>query len=126
VSIDVSQSGIQLDTLKTLDKFEPSGNARKYSFLNNLKYNALGARTLGFKMVENTIPLGQSLYVLGEALLEAKRINIVRPRDSKTPFIVSVRSEDDIVRANNRSANIALVVAVLIALAGILTMIFMR
>ncbi|TET51130.1 MAG: hypothetical protein E3J58_02555, partial [Actinomycetota bacterium] len=54
MSIDVSQSGIQLDTLKTLDKFEPSGNARKYSFLNNLKYNALGSRTLGFKMVENT------------------------------------------------------------------------
>jgi len=77
-------------------------------------------------MVENTIPLGQSLYVLGEALLEAKRINIVRPRDSKTPFIVSVRSEDDIVRANNRNANIALVLAILIALAGILTMIFMR
>ena len=126
VYIDASQSGIQLDTLKTLDKFEPSGNAKKYGFLDNLKYSALGSRTLGFKMVENTIPLGQSLYVLGEALLEAKKINIIRPGDSKTPFIVSVRSEDDIVKANNRSANIALVFAILIALAGILTMIFMR
>jgi hypothetical protein len=126
VSIDASQSGIQLDTLKTLDKFEPSASKSKYGFLDNLKYNALGSKTLGFKMVENTIPLGQSLYVLGEALLEGKKINIMRPRDSKKPFILSVRSEDDIVRSNNRNANIALVFAILIALAGILLMIFMR
>lgn len=77
-------------------------------------------------MVENTILLGQSLYVLGEALLEGKNINILRPRDSKKPFIVSVRSEEDIVRSNNKNANIALVFAILLALAGILIMIFMR
>jgi hypothetical protein len=77
-------------------------------------------------MVENTIQLGQSLYVLGDALLEGKKINIMRPRDSKKPFILSVKSEDDIVRSNNRSANIALVFAILLALAGLLIMIFMR
>ena len=126
VYIDTGQSGLTLETHKTFNKFEPSNNARKYSFLENLKFGALGSRTLGFKMVENTIQLGQSLYVLGEALLEGKKINILRPRDSKKPFIVSVRSEDDIVRSNNKNANIALVFAALLALAGILIMIFMR
>jgi len=126
VYIDITQPGLRLETHKTLNKFEPSNNARKYSFLENLKFGALGSRTLGFKMVENTIQLGQSLYVLGEALLEGKKINILRPGDSKKPFIVSVRSEDDIVRSNNKNANIALVFAVLLALAGILIMIFMR
>ena len=58
--------------------------------------------------------------------MKGKKINILRPRDSKKPFIVSVRSEDDIVRSNNKNANIALVFAALIALAGILIMIFMR
>ena len=126
VYIDAAQSGLRLETHKTFNKFEPSNNARKYSFLENLKFGALGSRTLGFKMVENTIQLGQSLYVLGEALLEGKKINILRPRDSKKPFIVSVRSEDDIVKSNNKNANIALVFAALLALAGILIMIFMR
>lgn len=126
VYIDAGQSGLKLDTLKTFSKFEPSINKRKYGFLDNLKYNAMGSKTLGFKMIENTIPLGQSLYLLGEALLEGKKINILRPRDSKKPFILSVKSEDDIVRSNNRSANIALVIAILVALAGILVMIFMR
>ncbi len=126
VSIDASQSGLKLDTLKTLDKFEPSGNAKKYSFLKAIKFSALGSRTLGFRMVENTIPLGQSLYLLGEALLEGGKINILTPRDKKKPFILSVKSEDEMVRANNRGANIALVIAILLALAGILLMIFMR
>jgi hypothetical protein len=126
VYIDIGQSGLRLETHKTFDKFEPSNKTRKYSFLENLKFSALGSRTLGFKMVENTIQLGQSLYVIGEALLEGKRINILRPRESKKPFIVSVRSEDDIVKSNNRSANIALGFAILIALVGILIMIFMR
>ncbi len=126
VYIDASQSGLKLDTLKTFDKFEPSGNAKNYSFLGSLKFSALGSRTLGFRMIENTIPLGQSLYLLGEALLEGGKINILTPRDKKKPFILSVKSEDDIVRANNRGANIALVFAALLALAGILIMIFMR
>ena len=126
VYINASQSGLRLDTLKTLDKFEPSSNANKYSFLDTLKFNALGSRTLGFRMVENTIPLGQSLYLLGEALLEGGKINILAPRDKKKPFILSVKSEDDIVRANNKGANIALIFAILIALAGILIMVFMR
>ncbi|MCJ7665806.1 MAG: E3 ubiquitin ligase family protein [Actinobacteria bacterium] len=126
VYIDTSLSGLQLTALKTLDKFEPSNNTNKNSFLDNLKFSALGSRTLGFRMVENTIPIGQALYVLGEAILEGGKINIIRPRESNKPFIVSVKSEEDIVKANNKSANIALIFAILIALAGILIMIFMH
>ena len=49
-----------------------------------------------------------------------------KPKEDDKPFIVSVRSEDDIVRSNNRSANIALAFAILLAVAGILIMVFMR
>jgi len=126
VYIDVSQSGLQLDTLKTLDKFEPANNIQNYSFFNNYRYNPMGARTLGFRMIEHTIPLKQSLYVLGEALLTGSRVNIEKPRDNKKPFIVSVKSEADIVQGNRTGAKVALVLGILLALAGILVMIFMR
>jgi hypothetical protein len=124
VYIDISQSGLQLDTLKTLDKFEPVNNIQRYSFFGSYSYGPMGARTLGFRMVENTIPLGGSLYVLGEANLAGGRVNIEKPVDGKKPFIVSVRNEADIVQGNKSSAKAALVFGILIALAGIILMIF--
>lgn len=126
VYIDISQSGLQLDTLKTLDNFEPVNNMQKYSFFNSIRYNPMGSRTLGFRMIENTIPLGQSLYVLGEALLVGARVNIEKPRDSKKPFIVSVKNEAEIVQGNKTGAKVALVLGILLAIAGVLVMIFMR
>lgn len=126
VYIDISQSGLQLDTLKTLDKFEPVNNIQKYSFFSSYRYNPMGARTLGFRMIENTIPLEQTLYVLGEACLVGARVNIEKPRDSKKPFIVSVKNEADIVQGNKTGAKVALVFGILLAVAGILVMIFMR
>jgi hypothetical protein len=80
VEIDISQSGLQLDTLKTLDKFEPVNNINRYRFFGNFKYKNMGLKTLGFRMLENTIPLGQSLYVLGEAILDgAGRVILGKP-----------------------------------------------
>ncbi|MCD4669198.1 MAG: E3 ubiquitin ligase family protein [Actinomycetia bacterium] len=126
VYIDVSQSGLKLDALKTLDRFESENSVKKYNFLSNLQYNNRGARTLGFRMIEKTIPMGQSLYVLGEAWLEGLKVKIGRPREEKKPFIVSVRSEADIVQANINSARIALAIGIMIAIAGVFVMIFMK
>lgn len=126
VYIDVSQSGMQLETVKTLDKFEPVNNLQQYNFFGSYRYNSMGARTLGFRMTEKTIPLGQSLYVLGEAWLEGTKVNIGRPMDKKKPFIVSVRNEADIVQGNKTGANVALIFGILLAVAGILVMIFMH
>jgi len=126
VYIDVSQSGMQIETVKTLDKFEPVNNLQQYSFFGSYRYNSMGARTLGFRMTEKTISLGQSLYVLGEAWLEGTKVNIGRPMDKKKLFIVSVRNEADIVQGNKTGANVALIFGILLAVAGILIMIFMH
>jgi hypothetical protein len=127
VDIDISQSGLQLGTLKTLDKFEPVNNINRYRFFGNYKYKNMGLKTLGFRMVENTIPLGQSLYVLGEAVLEGPgRVIVGKPADSKKPFIVSVKKEEDIIQANRTGARVALIIGIIIAVAGILVMIFMK
>ena len=59
-------------------------------------------------------------------LIGAGRVILGKPVDSKKPFIVSVKKEEDIVRANKTGARIALIIGILIAVAGILVMIFMR
>ncbi|MBM3700732.1 MAG: hypothetical protein FJW68_07495 [Actinobacteria bacterium] len=125
VFVDINQSGLQLDTLKTFDRFEPLNNIQSYGYFNNYRYNNMGAATLGFRMSERTIPLGQALYALGEAKLENDRILLQRPSDKK-PFIVSVRGKSDIVRGNKSGANAALVFGIIIAVAGILLMIFLN
>ena len=126
VYINAAQSGLQLDTLRTLDKFEPADSVHQNSFFSSFNFKPLGARTLGFRMVENTIPLGQSLYSLGDAWLEGAKIYLGKPIDEKKPFILSVRSETDIVKSNKTGANVALVCGILLAIAGILIMIFVR
>ncbi len=124
--IDISHSGIQLDTIRTLDRFEPVNNIRNNNYLKNYHYNNMGIGTLGFRMTEETIPLGQPLYVLGEAVLEGARIILNKPLYVKKPFIVSVRSETDIVHGNKTSGKIALVFGILLILAGIAVIVFMH
>ena len=126
VYFDISQSGLQLDTSKTLDKFEPVESMRQYSFFNGISYSPLGARTLGFRMVENTISLGQALYAMGDAWLEGAKILMGKPIDEKKPFILSVRNETDIVNSNKSGATVALVFGILLAIAGILIMVFVH
>jgi hypothetical protein len=126
VYFDIAQSGLQLDTSKTLDKFEPAERMGQYSFFGSLKYSPLGAKTLGFRMVENTIPLGQALYAIGDAWLEGAKILMGKPIDKKKPFILSVRNETDIVSSTKSGATAALVFGILLVIAGILLMIFIH
>jgi hypothetical protein len=124
--IEPVEHGLQLDTVKSLDKFEPMNMMGQYGFFNSFRYNQRGTRTLGFRMVEKTIPLGQPLYVLGEAYVENSRIKVGKPADKKKPFIVSVKNETDLVHSNKGSAAFALYGGIVLAVAGILVAIFMH
>lgn len=124
--IEITEHGMQLDTLKTLDKFEPVNMMQQYNFFSGFNYNPFGSKTLGFRMVEKAIPLGQPLYVLGDAYLENGRLNIAKPSDSKKPFIVSVKSESDIIRGKKIGAAVALYAGIILAVLGIASILFLR
>ncbi len=126
VYCDISQKGLRLETLKTLDKFEPSANLNQNSFFANFSFKPMGARTLGMRMVENTIPLGRALYAIGEAWLEGEKIIFGKPTESKNPFILSVRSESEILQSNKKGSTVALVLGIILAVAGLAVMIFVR
>lgn len=117
--IELPGHGVQLDTLKSLDKFEPMNMMGQYGFFNSLSFSHRGSRTLGFRMVERTIPLDHPLYVLGDASLQGGRLSISKPADSKKPYIVSVRSEEDLVRGNKTKATTALVIGIILAMGGV-------
>ena len=86
----------------------------------------MGSKTLGFRMVEQTIPLGQPLYVLGDAFLENGRLNVTKPVDKKKPFIVSVKSETDLVHGKKVGAAWALYSGIVLAILGVAFILFIH
>lgn len=124
--IEVLEHGMQLDTVKTLDKFEPTNMMNHYGFFSTFHYSPRGTRTLGFRMVERTIPLNHPLYVLGDVYLQSGRLNISKSADSKKPFIVSVKNELDLIRGNKVGATVSLVGGIAAAIAGIVVMLFVH
>ena len=122
VILEINGTGCNLDIPKTFDRFEPKDNIGNYRFFNSFSWNRLGAETLGFKMTEKTIEANQSLYVIGEAFKSGDKIHIGKPQDSKKPFIVSTKSEDDLVNSSNRNAMFYLfggIGAVIVGILGI-------
>lgn len=119
VILEVGGVGCELDIPKTFDRFEPKANMGRYRGFRSYSSRNFGAETLGFKMLEKTIALNQSLYVIGEAFRMGDAIHIGKPQDGKKPFIVSTKSEENLVNYSNQNAKMALIGGVIAVIAGI-------
>ena len=60
-------------------------------------------------MTEETIEENQNLYVIGEAFRVGDTIHIGKPEDKKKPFIVTTKSEEDLINKSNQNAMFSLV-----------------
>lgn len=109
VVLEINGTGCKLDIPKTFDRFEPKGNLGNYRYFNSFSWSRFGAETLGFKMTEKTINANQSLYVIGEAFRVGNQIHIGKPQDNKKPFIVTTKSEEDLVNKSTQNAMFALI-----------------
>lgn len=119
VVLEINGSGCKLDIPKTFDRFEPKGNLGNYRYFNSFSWNRFGADTLGFKMTEKTIDANQSLYVIGEAFKVGDKIHIGKPQDGKKPFIVTTKSEEDLVNKSNQTAIFSLIGGIVAIIIGI-------
>lgn len=117
--LDLQDSGLHLDLLNGCDRFEPSENMNAYGFFNTYIPRQLGNRTLGYRLKERIIPLGQQLYVLGEAYLRNGGICVGRPSDNRKSFIISTKSEAQITREAKTGSTIALIGGAALAVGGL-------
>lgn len=120
VVLEINSTGCELDIPKTFDRFESKSNVSKYGYFNNISY---GPRTLGFKLTEETIEANQNLYVIGEAFKVGDKIHIGKPNDNKKPFIVSTKSEEDLVNSSNQKAMISLVSGIIAIAVGLIILV---
>lgn len=119
VILELNATGCKLDIPKTFDRFEPKANLSKYRYFNSLSWNRFGAETLGIKMTEKTIEPNQNLYVIGEAFWDGGKIHIGKPQDSKKPFIITTKSEEDLINKSNLNAKMFLIGGIIAIVIGI-------
>lgn len=122
VVLEINGVGCNLDIPKTFDRFEPKANLGNYRYFNSFSFNRFGAETLGFKMTEETIDANQQLYVIGEAFKVGNEIHIGKPQDAKKPFIVTTKSEEDLINKSNQTAMFSLIGGIVAIVIGIVMM----
>ncbi len=71
-------------------------------------------------MTEETIEENQNLYVIGEAFRVGDTIHIGKPEDKKKPFIVTTKSEEDLINKSNQNAMFSLVGGIVAIIVGII------
>lgn len=124
VVLEINASGCELDIPKTFSRFENRNNVGNYKYFNSRNFGNYGSNTTGFTLEEKTISQGQNLYAIGEAYKVGNTIHIGKPMDSKKPFIVTTKSEEDFVNTSNKKATANLFGGILLAIIGIV-MIFL-
>jgi hypothetical protein len=108
--VRVDPSGASFTTEKVLSRFEPRatverGNFRLGSFLFDVATRGMSNhRTIGYRYEEEIIPVGRRLYVLGEASDRDGEVSVIKPSKKNTQFIVSVKSEEELVSGAKKAA----------------------
>lgn len=106
-SIAVDFDGASVDACKVVERYEPyaggGGSLRVGSFTLSLGMSGGPRRVLGYQYRESIVPLGQALYALGEVNDSGGEPVLRRPSDKKAPFILSIKSEEELTRDSERS-----------------------
>ncbi|MBN2570552.1 MAG: E3 ubiquitin ligase family protein, partial [Ignavibacteriales bacterium] len=119
--IPISIEGANKISQKVVDKFEPAasaGGGLSFSFGNFTFSNSSSNRTIGYKKVEYCIPNNSSLYILGEVNDRDGKMKISKPIDKKNQFIVSTKSEEELVSQFEKSAKIMLIFSYIFVVLG--------
>jgi len=119
VVLEIQAAGCKLDIPETFDRFEHINDLRRYRYFNSFSFNRFGANTIGFKMTEKTIEANQYMYVIGEAFKVGDSLHIGRSSDSKKPFIVTTKSEEEFINSSSQKATFALIGGIVALIAGI-------
>ena len=103
----VASDGAQIDAVKVVDRFEPyqTGTAQlrfgNFSFQGSMQSGA--RKILGYHYRESILPLGKNLYVIGE-VSDAEGMPLIhKPQEKGKPFIISLKSEEELTKGKEQS-----------------------
>ncbi|MBI4318194.1 MAG: E3 ubiquitin ligase family protein [Chloroflexi bacterium] len=98
----VQPAGAQIDAQKVVDRFEPAqaiGGTISFGAFSLAIGGGGAGRTLGYRFEESILPLDRAVYLLGEASTSSGSLAIQKPLDKGKRFIISVKSEEELMRS---------------------------
>lgn len=116
--VGLDMDGATIHLKDGADRFDPYESNRNYSFFGVQFSAPSGSRTLGFRYKERLIPSGSPLFVVGEIRQSAGAPRIGRPSESGKPFIVSVKSEDEVASSVAGKAKMQLYLGIALMVGG--------
>lgn len=124
-TVAIHPSGAEIDRPeRVVDRFEPhsGGDDHGGGLLGTLLKATKDSGTLGFQHEEWIIRPGTALYVQGEVADRSGALAFAAPKDEGA-FLVSTRSEEEIVGEAERNAKIAVAAAVGAAVLGVVLLV---
>ena len=129
--IRILPAGAELTLHTVVDRFEPPASVEQQhgsglsltigTFSLSLAGGLQGSsrRTLGYRFEERALPLDRPIYAMGEVADTNDGLVLRKPHSSDSPFILSVKSEGELVAESQSSAKWRRVGAVSCAVLGI-------
>ncbi len=122
-AVDVDPAGAKIEGEKAVSQFqpgEPSGGSLSFGgFRIGLPgFGAGGRRTVGYRYEETVLRVGATVYVLGEAVDAGGTLCVRKPAAKDARFLVSTRSEEELVRRAGSSATGLSIAAAISLVAG--------
>lgn len=91
------------------------------------RWDLSSSRTLGYRFVERVLPVGKPVYAIGEVAATEDEGLVLRPPtddDKKKPFMLSPRTEEEIIKASEKSARILRIIAIILGVGGVALAVF--
>lgn len=107
--LELDPDGARMDLETVVDQFQPATiGFSNLSFGNfSLDYSPgmmTGRRILGYHYSEQILPINRKIYVVGDASDRGGDLKVRRPDDRGKPYIISLKSGDEVVRAMESKA----------------------
>jgi len=122
--IEVNPERAEIHPIKSFDRFEREAEGELFSYIaQKIGYNQ-GNKTLGFRYQESIIHVGAQLYVLGEAHDRDGHLRVGKPKDDKESFIISTKTEEQLLKESEKNAKISLVGAFIVGIIGVMLIVY--
>ena len=110
VSINAAKAELHKQQLfSNFEQGNPSDNGGMKLKIGNFSLGIGGGnndyKTMGYRYTEHGIKVGTNLYVLGDANDRDGKLIVAKPQDKKQPFIVSTKSEDELLSSLGSAVN---------------------
>ncbi len=114
ILIDMDKA--QKHTITSLDEYQPEPPTG---------YDPYGIRgtTTGYRYIEEIIPNNHKMYILGQAAESNGELAVVKPTKKDEVFIVSTKSEEELIQGAENSAKMSLYGAIGLGILGLILMI---